>query len=266
MPKKRSKRTLNNNSKDIFLSLKNTENKITKEELNNLENSIQEAFNKFLYKVCSKYASCPSPFFEDLISFTKELPKTYSSTLKFWVNRIYYLYETVDTFSTGTGKNKLKGDYINWDNIFENITTSIKNSIIPEMTINQYKLNLFNLRNGLLGSFTSKNNLFSEFLTKITLPSSDLPNSFIFDFIKAFQEEIKKFDEAMFVNIKQGMINPYNVIDDSILNQTATSLDLINSTQFPSLDVSSKPEIKVITSSAKGISQDKSADFFSGLV
>lgn len=266
MPKRRSKRKTHTTPEDIFFSsLRNTKEKITKRELSNLEINTKAAFKSFLYTVCPKYSTCTPTFFEHLFSNTRELPNNYSSSLKFWIFRIFYLYETVDSFSKGSEKDYLKTDKdVDWGNTFEKISDVIKKSDIPQVTIDRYKHNLFNLRNNLISNFTSEENLFSEFLTKITLPTSGLPTSAIFDLIKEFAEKIKKFDADMFTNIKYGMLNPYNVVDDSTLKQMDTPQILTNSSLYPGLGRLPAPEVKLLAGSTNRLA-DLSAGFGLGV-
>ncbi|MEN9916356.1 MAG: hypothetical protein RLY40_288 [Pseudomonadota bacterium] len=270
MPKRRSKRKtystpVNITSVDnLFSSLRTTKEKMTKIELSNLEKNTKAAFNNFLYKACPEYNTCKSNFFEQLVSDTEELPNNYSSTLKFWILRIFYLYETIDSFSKESGENYLKDDKgVDWGNTFQKISNAIKKPNFSQGTIDRYKQNLFNLRNNLVSNSTSED-LFAEFLTKITFPTSGLPISAISDLKIEFAKKIKELDAYMFTNIKQGMLNPYNVVDDSMLKQMDTSQILTNYSLHSGFGRLPAPEVKLLAGSTGGIFPNRLADWSAG--
>jgi|GEM_PF-3277164 len=255
MPKRRSRRAVKklNASMSInnFSDSEKIPNKITRIEQENLRNNIRAALEEFNANLCKAKSTCNQPFFDNLTENTKELPDKWLSTIEYWLLRIYYLYETVNSFSEKeTGKNYLIDVNVNWETIFKDIKKIIEKSPNRQETIDIYKQNLSNLRKELIASFTDKKYLLS-FLQEINWSNSETPIPITLDINKKITDIIIKFDQDIFDNIKRGMREPFNVVNFTEINQMDNSTSLTNSVNSTGI-LLVKPEIK--TAGLLGIS------------
>lgn len=232
-----------NSIDNYFLMLEKTVKKITLKEKNHLKANMAFDIKKLTMDICHINSNgCTQNFIDELVV---PLLKTYEEQwyliIEYWLQRIFYLYKTINSLSgKGVGFNYLIDKNLDLNEEFENIKQIIEKSNDKQKIINLYKENISNLRIETLSTTISHNFLFNTFKKIAFSKNSEPPISSLLKINEKIIDQIIEIDKNRLHAFKMSMKDPLNVVSKIDMK---TSLNVVSNTtaNFPYVNTTTSP-------------------------